>query len=109
MSLLSELRRRFIGPLNAWLEFDICEYSLEIKKAFHTTYKELTKKEIEKPKSLSFVDYGNIRNGRALQELDEFCREPMIHEYVLEFLSTVSFRDHVMDLDVNDTIVFQLG
>ncbi|GJR36439.1 hypothetical protein Tco_1212123 [Tanacetum coccineum] len=51
----------------------------------------------------------NIRNGRALQELDEFCREPMIREYVLEFLSIVSFRNHVMDLDVNDMIVFQLG
>nr|GEU74135.1 hypothetical protein [Tanacetum cinerariifolium] len=31
-------------------------------------------------------------------------QEPMIHEYVLEFLSTISFKDHVMELDVNDTM-----
>ncbi|GKB47781.1 hypothetical protein Tco_0898534 [Tanacetum coccineum] len=33
----------------------------------------------------------------------------MICEYVLEFMSTISFKDHVVELDVNDMLVFQLG
>ncbi|GJU00440.1 hypothetical protein Tco_1110778 [Tanacetum coccineum] len=83
------------------------------------------KKEIEGPETLNFIDYDNIHNERALQELDKFYRvsfrhedmnfssqawnrlfkiqEPVISEYVLEFLSIISFKDHVVELDVNDT------
>ncbi|GJX40902.1 hypothetical protein Tco_0255892 [Tanacetum coccineum] len=119
------------GSPNTWLKFDNREYSKESKKTYRDAYKVLMKKEIKGPEALNFVDYGNIQNGRALQDLDEFCRvsfrhedrsfssqtwnmlfriqEHVIREYVLEFLSIVSFRDHVVDLDVNDILVFQLG
>nr|GEX05142.1 hypothetical protein [Tanacetum cinerariifolium] len=89
------------------------------------------KKDTEGPEALNFTDFGNIHGGRALQDLDEFCRvsfrhedrtftsqawnrlfriqNPVIHEYVLEFLSTIHFKDHVVKLDVVDTVVFQPG
>ncbi|GJY09794.1 hypothetical protein Tco_0377979 [Tanacetum coccineum] len=88
-----------------WLQFNNREYSRESKKTYWDAYKGLMKKEIEGPETLSFVDYGNIQNGGPLQEI----QEPMIRKYVLEFISTIRFRDHVVDLDVNDTLVFQLG
>ncbi|GJY44246.1 hypothetical protein Tco_0432459 [Tanacetum coccineum] len=81
----------------------------KVKKAYRAAYKELMKKEIDGPEALNFTDIGNIHGGRALQELDEFYREPVIREYVLEFFSTISFRDDVVELDVNDRVVFQLG
>ncbi|GJU37136.1 hypothetical protein Tco_1185490 [Tanacetum coccineum] len=36
-------------------------------------------------------------------------REQVVREYVLEFLSSFKFGDHVMELDIADTMVFQLG
>ncbi|GJU83973.1 hypothetical protein Tco_1291519 [Tanacetum coccineum] len=121
MLVLPELR----SP-NTWLKFDSRDYTQESKKAYRAAYKLLMKKEIEVPKALNFSDFGNIHCGRTLQELNEFRRisfrhedksfssqawnrlfriqEPVICEYVLEFLSTISFKDHVVELDVNDTI-----
>ncbi|GJR10643.1 hypothetical protein Tco_0793295 [Tanacetum coccineum] len=111
--------------------FDSRDYTRENKKAYRAAYKVLMKKEIEVPKALNFSNFGNIHGVRTLHELDEFCRfsfrhedmsfssqawnklfriqEPVIREYVLEFLSTISFKDHVVELDVNDHVVSQLG
>ncbi|GJU83325.1 hypothetical protein Tco_1285690 [Tanacetum coccineum] len=72
-----------------------------------------------------------IEEGRAFQALEQFyhirfrhndrtftsqawnrlfrIREQVVREYVLEFLSSFKFRDHVVELDIDDTIVFQLG
>ena len=36
-------------------------------------------------------------------------REPLIHEYVREFLATDKFRDPITDLNTNGTLTFQLG
>ncbi|GJZ99053.1 hypothetical protein Tco_0671604, partial [Tanacetum coccineum] len=36
-------------------------------------------------------------------------KEQVVREYVMEFLSSFTFRDHVEELDVADTRVFQLG
>ncbi|GJV94652.1 hypothetical protein Tco_1546229 [Tanacetum coccineum] len=71
-----------------------------------------------------------MHDGRSLQDLDQFyhvsyrhedrtftsqawnmffrIQEPVIQEYVLEFLSS-KFRDHVMEIDIVNTKVFQLG
>nr|GEV76477.1 hypothetical protein [Tanacetum cinerariifolium] len=49
------------------------------------------KKAIEVLEALNFSDFGIIHGVKTLQELDEF------------------YRDHVVELDVNDVVVFQLG
>ncbi|GKF91241.1 hypothetical protein Tco_0274942, partial [Tanacetum coccineum] len=36
-------------------------------------------------------------------------KEQVVREYVMEFLSSFTFRDHIEELDVADTMVFQLG
>ncbi|GJY63938.1 hypothetical protein Tco_0465398 [Tanacetum coccineum] len=114
-----------------WIQFEIHDYTRECKKEYRAAYKVLMKKEIEVPEALNFSDFGTIYGERTLQELDEFCRvsfryadrgfysqawnklfriqESIIHEYVLEFLSTTKFKDHVVELDVNDTVTIQLG
>ncbi|GJU03374.1 hypothetical protein Tco_1113712 [Tanacetum coccineum] len=88
-------------------------------------------KEIKGPEALDFVDFGTMHEGQALQNLDQFChvsyrnedrtftsqawnrlfriQEPVIREYVLEFLSSFKFKYHVMEIDIVDTMVFQLG
>ncbi|GKB09583.1 hypothetical protein Tco_0837895 [Tanacetum coccineum] len=38
------------------------------------------KKEIDRPKALDFADSGNVNNGKAIRELDEFCRVSFRHE-----------------------------
>ncbi|GJS23964.1 hypothetical protein Tco_0452596 [Tanacetum coccineum] len=35
-------------------------------------------------------------------------QEPVIRKYVLEFLSTIKIKYHIVELDVNDTVTFQL-
>ncbi|GJX12589.1 hypothetical protein Tco_0204347 [Tanacetum coccineum] len=72
-----------------------------------------------------------INHRQALQEFDQFShvsykykdrmftsqawnrlfriQESVIQEYVLEVLSSFKFRDHVVELDIIDTIFFQLG
>ncbi|GJS82932.1 hypothetical protein Tco_0749473 [Tanacetum coccineum] len=87
-------------------------------------------KEIEGLEALDFADFVTMHEGQALQNLDQFyhvsyrhedrtftsqawnrlfrIQEPVIRVYVLEFLSSFKFRDHVIELDIVDTIVFQL-
>nr|GEV05748.1 hypothetical protein [Tanacetum cinerariifolium] len=36
-------------------------------------------------------------------------QEQVVKEYVMEFLSSFAFREHIVDLDNDDTMVFQLG
>ncbi|GJS26452.1 hypothetical protein Tco_0487072 [Tanacetum coccineum] len=78
-----------------WLKFNNGDYSCESKKAYKDAYNVLKKKESDGPEGLNFVDFANINNGDALRDLEEFCR--------------VSFSDHLSDLDINDTLSFQLG
>ncbi|GKC40864.1 hypothetical protein Tco_1053248, partial [Tanacetum coccineum] len=73
----------------------------------------------------------NLVFGIALQNLNQLChvsyteedrtftsqewnrlfriQERVVREYVMEFLSSFTFRDHIIDLDNIDTVVFQLG
>ncbi|GJZ68501.1 hypothetical protein Tco_0631741 [Tanacetum coccineum] len=80
---------------------------------------------------LDFEEFGALHEGTALQNLDQFChvsfehddrrftsqswnklfgiKEQVVREYVMEFLSSFTFRDHIEALDQADTMVFQLG
>ncbi|GJS78239.1 putative reverse transcriptase domain-containing protein [Tanacetum coccineum] len=138
VTTLQELRRNPIqarpvinhSSPNNWLKFNNRKFSQDSQKEFHANYKTLLGKEIEGPETLDFADFGTMHGGRALQELDLFyhvsyrhedrtftsqawnrlfrIQELMIYEYALEFLSSFKFRDHVMELDIVDTMVFQL-
>ncbi|GJY03845.1 hypothetical protein Tco_0369785 [Tanacetum coccineum] len=88
-------------------------------------------KEIEKLEALYINEFSTLHEGLALQNLNRFChvsytkedgtftsqawnrlfriQEQVIREYVMEFLSSFTFRDHIVDLDNVDTMVFQLG
>ncbi|GJW78986.1 hypothetical protein Tco_0140668 [Tanacetum coccineum] len=68
---------------------------------FHANYKTLLGKEIEGPDALDIADFAWNRLFRI--------QEPVIQEYVLKFLSSFKFRGHVMEIDIVDTMVFQLG
>ncbi|GKF70961.1 hypothetical protein Tco_0207075, partial [Tanacetum coccineum] len=87
--------------------------------------------EIEHPKGLDFEEFGAFHDGISLQNLDQFChvsyeqddrrfvsqawnrlfriKEQVIRKYVMEFLSSFTFKDHIDELDEADTMVFQLG
>ncbi|GJX77607.1 hypothetical protein Tco_0691512 [Tanacetum coccineum] len=118
------------GSPQTWLNFNIREYSCKTKKTYREAYNALKKQEIDRPEALNFANFRNVNNGRALRDIDEFCRvsfrhldrsftsqawnmlfriEEPVREYVFEFLYTVSFKDHVVELDVNDTLIFQIG
>ncbi|GJV66539.1 hypothetical protein Tco_1482048 [Tanacetum coccineum] len=58
---------------------------------FRADYKTQLGKETEGPEALDFADFVTMHKGQALQNLDHF-----------------KFRDHVIELDIVDTIVFQL-
>ncbi|GJR45934.1 hypothetical protein Tco_1314037 [Tanacetum coccineum] len=80
---------------------------------------------------LDFEEFGALYNGITLQNLEQFChvsyeqddrrfvsqawnrlfriKEQVVREYVMEFLSSFTFRDHIEELDEADTMVFQLG
>ncbi|GJY87694.1 hypothetical protein Tco_0502322 [Tanacetum coccineum] len=68
---------------------------------FRANYKTMLGKEIKGPEALDFIDFAWNRLFRI--------QEPVIREYVLEFLSIFKFKYHVMELDIVDTMVFQLG
>ncbi|GJR39110.1 hypothetical protein Tco_1214794, partial [Tanacetum coccineum] len=83
------------------------------------------------PEALDYTEFSTLQEGRALQALEQFyhvsfrhdgrtftsqawnrlfrIREQVIREYVMEFLSSFRFRDHVVELNIDDTMVFQLG
>ncbi|GJR76344.1 hypothetical protein Tco_0088709 [Tanacetum coccineum] len=80
---------------------------------------------------LDFEEFGAFHDGISLQNLDQFChvsyeqddrrfvsqawnrlfriKEQVIRKYVMEFLSSFTFKDHIEELDEADTMVFQLG
>ncbi|GJZ20940.1 hypothetical protein Tco_0557979 [Tanacetum coccineum] len=88
-------------------------------------------KEIEKPKALDIDEFSTLHEGISLQNLNQLyhvsymeedrtttsqawnklfrIQERVVKEYVMEFLSSFTFRDHIVDLDNIDTMVFQLG
>nr|GEV44451.1 hypothetical protein [Tanacetum cinerariifolium] len=113
-----------------WLKFNNRDFSLDSQKEFRNNYKGLLSKEIEGPEALDYAEFSTLQEGRAFQDLEQLChvsfmhddrtftsqawnmlfriREQVVREYVLEFLSSFKFRDHVVELDIDDTIVFQL-
>ncbi|GJX59160.1 hypothetical protein Tco_0290550 [Tanacetum coccineum] len=80
---------------------------------------------------VDFEEFGALHEGTALQNLDQFChvsfeqddrrftsqawnrlfriKDQVVREYVMEFLSSFTFRDHIEALDEADTMGFQLG
>ena len=105
-------------------------YSPEIRKACKKELKELKAKTIEIPEALNMVEFERVSEGDAANQLkrrcnivfrqgeDKFtCRawlkvftmnEPIILEYVWEFLCTVDFVEHITSLTEN-YLFFQLG
>ncbi|GJT97257.1 hypothetical protein Tco_1092775 [Tanacetum coccineum] len=117
--------------LAEWLSFSNPNFSETSRNEFRANYIIYKNKEIESPEALDFADFGTIREGKTLREFDRFCQvsfrvgsrtftsqawnrlfriqEPIVREYVYEFLSSVKFRDHTSELELADTLVFQLG
>ena len=105
-------------------------YSPEIRKACKKDLKELKVKTIEFLEALNMVEFERVSEGDAAKQLKKRCNivfrqvedkftyrdwlkvftvnEPIIHEYVWEFLSTVEFVEHITNLTEN-CLFFQLG
>ncbi|GJW41897.1 hypothetical protein Tco_0070696 [Tanacetum coccineum] len=114
-----------------WLNFNNRDFSLDSRKEFKKRLMEIQKKEIERPEALDIEEFATLHKGIALQNLNQFChvsftqddrtftsqawnmlfriQEQFVREYVMEFLSSFTFRDNIVDLDSVDTMVFQLG
>ncbi|GKE56665.1 hypothetical protein Tco_1495850, partial [Tanacetum coccineum] len=114
-----------------WLKFNNRNLSLDSRKEFRKRFFEIRIKEIECPEGLDFEEFGALHEGTALQNLDQFfhvsfeqddrrftsqawnmlfrIKDQVVREYVMEFLSSFTFRDHIKALDEADTMVFQLG
>ncbi|GJR20867.1 hypothetical protein Tco_0969394 [Tanacetum coccineum] len=114
-----------------WLRFNNHDFGLDRRKEFKKIFMEIQRKDIERPKSLDIEEFAALHEGIALQNLNQFChvsfrqgdrtftsqawnrlfriQEQVIKEYVMEFLSSFTFRDSIVDLDNVDTMVFQLG
>ncbi|GKB33496.1 reverse transcriptase domain-containing protein [Tanacetum coccineum] len=88
-------------------EFNNREFSQDSRIEFRATYKTLLTKEIEGPETLEFVDFGTMHEGLALQNLDQFCHVSIRHGN--RNFTSFKFRDNVAELDIIDTMVFQLG
>ncbi|GJT19796.1 hypothetical protein Tco_0878502 [Tanacetum coccineum] len=86
-----------------WLKFNNRNFTLDSRKEFRKRLAEIRVKEIC-PEGLNFEEFGALHDGIGLQNLDQVVRE-----YVMEFLSSFTFRDHIKELDEVDTMVFQLG
>ncbi|GJS83069.1 hypothetical protein Tco_0749610 [Tanacetum coccineum] len=121
----------FASHFGEWLKFNNRDFTLDTQKEFKKRLTEIRIKEIECPKGLDFEEFGALHEGISLQNLDQFChvsfeqddrrfisqawnrlfriKEQVVREYVMEFLSSFTFRDHIEKLDVADTMVFQLG
>nr|GEU63689.1 ribonuclease H-like domain-containing protein [Tanacetum cinerariifolium] len=119
-----------ISTPHDWLKFNNRNFSLDSRKEFCNNHKGLLSKEIEGLEALDYVEFNTLQEGRAFLTLEQFChvsfrhndrnftsqawnrlfgiREQVVRVYVLELLSSFKFRDHVVELDINDTMVFQL-
>ncbi|GKF07713.1 hypothetical protein Tco_0041937, partial [Tanacetum coccineum] len=102
-------------------------FTLETRKEFKKRLTEIRIKEIERPEGIDFEEFGALHDGISLQNLDQFChvsyelddrrfvsqawnrlfriKEHVVREYVMEFLSSFTFRDHIEELDEADTMV----
>ncbi|GJW51927.1 putative reverse transcriptase domain-containing protein [Tanacetum coccineum] len=111
-----------------WLKFSTRTFTKDSRNEFRKRYSELLRKEIEGPKALDYAEFSTLHDGLSLQNLDHFChvsyrhedriftsqawnrlfriQEQVVREYVMEFLSSFMFRDHVVELDIADTMVF---
>ncbi|GJZ08153.1 hypothetical protein Tco_0542436, partial [Tanacetum coccineum] len=107
-----------------WLKFNNRDFTLETRKEFKKRLTEIRIKEIECPEGLNFEEFGSLYDGIALQNLDQFCHvsyeqddrcfvsqawnrlfrinEQVVREYVMEFLSSFTFRDHIKELEEVD-------
>ncbi|GJV93371.1 retrotransposon protein, putative, ty1-copia subclass [Tanacetum coccineum] len=107
-----------------WLKFNNRNLSLDRRKEFRKRFCEIRIKEIECPEGLDFEEFGAFHEGMALQNLNQFShvsyeqddrrftsqawnrlfriKEQVVREYVMEFLSSFTFRDHIKELDVAD-------
>ncbi|GJY56982.1 zinc knuckle CX2CX4HX4C containing protein [Tanacetum coccineum] len=90
-----------------WLKFNNRNFSHDSRKEFRKRFSEIRIKEIECPEGLDFEEFGALHEGIALQNLNQFCH--VVREYVMEFLSSFTFKDHIEELNAADTMVFQLG
>ncbi|GKB11123.1 hypothetical protein Tco_0845046 [Tanacetum coccineum] len=119
--------------LREWLKFNNCDFSHDSRKSFKKSLTDLQVREIECPKALDTNEFVTLHGGVAMQNLSQFChvsfreegidrsftsqawnrlfriQEQVIREYVMEFLSSIIFKDHIEELDHEDTLVFQLG
>ncbi|GJY96489.1 hypothetical protein Tco_0513399 [Tanacetum coccineum] len=115
-----------LGTPSDWLKFNTRDFSQDSRREFCNKHKELLRKEIEGPKALDYAEFSTLHEGSALQNLDQFCyvsyrhddrtftsqawnrlfriQEQVVREYVMEFMSSFKFRDHVMELDIVDTV-----
>ncbi|GJU05277.1 zinc finger, CCHC-type containing protein [Tanacetum coccineum] len=94
--------------LGEWLKFNTCNFTLDSRKEFRKRLTKIRIKEIECLEGLDFEEFGALHEGISLQNLDQI-KEKVVREYVMEFLSSFTFRDHIEALDEADTMVFQLG
>ncbi|GJT33625.1 hypothetical protein Tco_0924044 [Tanacetum coccineum] len=110
------------GNPSDWLKFNSRKFTPDSRKEFRKRYSELLRKEIEGPEALDYAEFSTLHEGLALQNLDQFChvsfrledktftsqawsrlfriQEQVVWEYVMEFLSSFTFRDHVVELDI---------
>nr|GEX43815.1 hypothetical protein [Tanacetum cinerariifolium] len=95
--------------------------SLDSRNEFKKILVEIQRKEIKRPEALDIKEFAALHVGIALQNLNQFChisfrqgdssftsqawnklfriQEQVFREYVMEFLSSFTFRDSIMDLD----------
>ncbi|GKB57668.1 hypothetical protein Tco_0913854 [Tanacetum coccineum] len=75
-----------------WLKFNNRNFSSDSRKEFRKSYEQDDRR---------FTSQAWNRLFRI--------KEQVVREYVMEFLSSYTFRDHIEELDTTYTIVFQLG
>nr|GEU53480.1 hypothetical protein [Tanacetum cinerariifolium] len=114
-----------------WLKFSTRTFTKGSQNEFRKRYNELLRKEIEGPEALEYAEFSTLHDGLLLQNVDQFChvsyrhedriftsqawnrlfriQQQEVREYMMGFLSSFTFNDHVVELDIVDTMVFQLG
>ncbi|GJT82256.1 hypothetical protein Tco_1056598 [Tanacetum coccineum] len=114
------------GVPSDWLNFSTRTFTKDSRNEFRKRYCELLRKEIEGPEVLDYAEFSTLHDGLALQNFDQFChvsyrhenriftsqawnrlfriQEQVVMEYVMEFLFSFTFRDHVVELDIANTM-----
>ncbi|GJZ34924.1 hypothetical protein Tco_0580741 [Tanacetum coccineum] len=92
-----------------WLKFNNRNFSLDSRKEFRKRLTETRIKEIECLEGLDIEEFDDRRFvSQAWNRLFRI-KEQVVREYVMELLSSFTYRDHIEELDEADTMVFQLG